>query len=265
MAARVPESGYWEPQVPAAVSVPPHTTYNPSSSDPTNFAMQIPPPPQLAIPQAPLFSTKPPSGTPVKLFSNKAEKEMYEDMSAVFSLLTATERLENIWARRGAIAQNDYEQQCEKLIQQYRVLRTSTEKSIPNIDKFIAEYECKASKARPRLKAGVPATVAVVSNTTKDLGKFVMRCTTLFHYCTSCIDMNQRAVNVLLPDLTSLMKTLARVPALGNNFEFGKKIRVWVEKLNAMPANDELTEQDAAQLKLDLDNGYAEFERAYND
>lgn len=77
--------------------------------------------------------------------------------------------------------------------------------------------------------------------------------------------MNQRAVNVLLPDLTSLMKTLARVPALGSNFEFAAKIRKWVEKLNAMPANDDLTEQDAAQLKLDLDTGYAEFESAYND
>eukprot|EP00178_Gracilaria_changii_P020508 TRINITY_DN596_c0_g1_i1.p2 TRINITY_DN596_c0_g1~~TRINITY_DN596_c0_g1_i1.p2 ORF type:complete len:261 (-),score=55.79 TRINITY_DN596_c0_g1_i1:4634-5416(-) len=260
MATRAPDSGYWQAQAPPAVSVPP-----PASQKQSNFNMQIPRPPPLSTPQKSLFSTKPPSGTPVKLFADKAEKEMYEDMSAVFSLLTATERLENIWARRGAIAQNDYEQQCEKLIVQYRVLRTSTEKSIPNIDKFIAEYECKASKARPRLKAGVPATVLNVSNTPKDLGKFVMRCTTLFHYCISCIDMNQRGVNVLLPDLTSLMKTLARVPALGNNFEFGDKIRMWVEKLNAMPANEELSEQHAAQLKLDLDNGYAEFERAYND
>ncbi|KAI0563048.1 Vacuolar protein sorting-associated Vps28 [Gracilaria domingensis] len=261
MAARRPESAYWETQAPPAVSVPPPASHKPAAA----FAADIPRPPPLSVSHHSLFSSKPPSGAVVKLFADKAEKEMYEDMSAVFSLLTATERLENIWARRGAIAQNDYEQQCDKLIQQFRVLRTSTEKSIPNIDKFIAEYECKASKARPRLKAGVPATVHSVSNTPKDLGKFVMRCTTLFHYCISCIDMNQRAVNVLLPDLTSLMKTLARVPALGNNFEFGHKIRMWVEKLNAMPANEELTEQDAAQLKLDLDNGYAEFERAYND
>lgn len=188
-------------------------------------------------------------------------------MSAVFSLLTATERLENIWARRGAIAQDDYEQQCEKLIQQYSVLRGSTQTTIPNIDLFIAEYECKASKARPRLKAGVPATVLVPGGggKGKDQGKFVMRCTTLFHYLGNCLDMNQRAVRLLLPDLISLMKMLNRITTLGTDFEFGKKIRWWVDKLNAMPAADELSEEEASQLKLDLDKGFAEFESAYND
>lgn len=187
-------------------------------------------------------------------------------MSAIFSILTATERLENMWARRGAINQEDYERQCEKLIQQYSVLRTTTEAAIPNIDLFIAEYDVKASLARPRLKAGVPATVmGKGSAKDKDQGKFIMRCTSLFHHVSNCIDMNQRAVGLLLPDLISLMKTLNRIPTLGHDFEFRDKIRFWVEKLNSMPAADELSEHDASQLKLDLDSGYVEFESAYND
>lgn len=222
---------------------------------------------QLSInSSAPIFSPAKPVGESLKLFHDKREKEMYEDMSAVFSLLTATERLENIWARRGAISQDDYERQCEKLIQQYAVLRNSTEKAIPNIDLFIAEYDCKASKARPRLKAGVPATVLLSSGgKPKDQGKFVMRCTTLFHYVGNCIEMNQRGVSFLLPDLISLMKTLNRITTLGQDFEFNEKIRWWVQKLNSMSATDELTEEDSSQLKLDLDKGFSEFESAYND
>lgn len=189
----------------------------------------------------------------------------------MFSLLTATERLENMWARRGAISQYDYETQCEKLIQQHNVLRLSTEASIPNLDLFIAEYDCKASMARPRLKAGVPATVAVptaASGKPKDLGKFVMRCTTLFHQLATYIELNQTEVNMLLLDLSSLTRTLdtiGRMTTRGNDFDFTRKLIKWNEKLNSMPAHTQLSLEEATQLKLDLDTSFQEFERVFND
>lgn len=215
-----------------------------------------------------VFSAAPPRGEPVRLYKDKRDEERngdkYEDMSAVFSVITATERLENIWARWGAISQEDYERQCELLIQQYRVLRNSTAEFIPKIDKFINEYDIKASKARPRLAAGYPVTVKGPTKP-KDQHKFVFRCTSLFHQLGNCIDMNQLAVGLLLPDLISLMKTLKSISALPQDFEFNKRIVYWVEKLNAMPAAVELSHHEASQLKLDLDNGYAELETAISD
>lgn len=215
-----------------------------------------------------LFSSAPPRGEPIKLFNDKRDEERngdkYEDMSAVFSVITATERLENIWARWGAISQEDYECQCDLLIQQYRVLRDSTAEFIPKIDKFINEYDIKASKARPRLAAGYPVTVKGPTKP-RDQHKYVFRCTSLFHQLGNCIDMNQLQVGVLLPDLISLMKTLKSISALPQDFEFNKRIVYWVEKLNAMPAAVEMTHDDASQLKLDLDNGYVELETAISD
>lgn len=193
-------------------------------------------------------------------------------MSAVFSLLTATERLENMWARRGAISQPDYEQHCERLIQQYNMLKHSTEASIPNLDLFIAEYDCKASMARPRLKAGVAATMrsgsAHAKPKEKDLGKYVMRCTSLFHQLATCIDVHQIEVNMLLPDLSSLTKTLdaiGRITTRGQDFQFINKLSRWRDKLSTMPAHAQLSPEDATQLKLDLHTSFQEFESVFND
>lgn len=254
----------------------PHQTYQPLNTP-------LPPPSQRPQPLAThsdafaepvsVFSSAPPRGEPVRLYRDKREEElnsdMYEDMSALFSIITATERLENIWARRAAISQQDYEQECEGLIQQFRVLRSSTESSIPKIDKFIAEYEIKANKARARLVTGVPATVHAAGTgggrNSKEQGKFVFRCTSLFHHLGYCIDMDQLAVGMLLPDLLTLMKTLNRISGLGKDYDFNAKIRAWVEKLNSMPAAEELPQDQAMQLKLDLDNGYADLESAISD
>ncbi|CDF37619.1 unnamed protein product [Chondrus crispus] len=228
----------------------------------------VPPAPvTAAAPSAPVsvFSSAPPRGEPVRLYRDKRDEERntdkYEDMSAVFSVITATERLENIWARWGAISQDDYERQCELLIQQYKVLTASTAEFIPKIDKFIHEYDIKASKARPRLACGYPVTVKGPKEP-KHQNKFVFRCTSLFHHLGTCIDTNQVAVGFLLPDLISLMKTLKSISSLPQDFVFNARVEFWVEKLNAMPASFELTFDDASQLKLDLDNGYAELEAA---
>lgn len=216
------------------------------------------------------FSVQPPAGEPERLHSHPDERDVYDDMSAVFSLLTAMERLENMWARRGAIAQDEYELQCEKLIQQYAVLRPSTERSIPNLDEFIARFECKAHMARARLKAGVPSTVVVpgaAAGKPKDLGKFSMRCTEQFHQLVTCIETGQLEVGLLLPELASLAKSLETTCRMTgkSNVEFNDKLKVWKDRLNSISASSSLSLEDAAQLKLDLDTSYIEFKGVFND
>lgn len=210
-----------------------------------------------------LFSSKPPTGEPIVLLRDEAEKDRFEDMSAVFSLITTTERLENIWARRGAFSKDDYEHHCETLIHSYNALRPSIDKYIPNIDMFIAEYDCKASKARGRLQAGVPATVQVAGAGTakaKDRERAVMRCTFLFHEITNTIDLKQLSKYFLLPSLTSLMKMLNVLSTQNDNLEINHKLRKWVEKLNDMQPYEQLTDEEGSALRLDMDLGFDEFE-----
>lgn len=239
---------------------------NTNTHHPTTTPMPYANQPQLERP-APeptsLFSSKPPTGEAIVLFQDEAEKDRFEDMSAVFSLITTTERLENIWARRGAFSKDDYEHHCETLIHSYNALRPSIDKYIPNIDKFIAEYDCKASKARGRLQAGVPATVQVAGAGTakaKDRERAVMRCTFLFHEITNTIDLKQLSKYFLLPSLTSLMKMLNVLSTQNDNLEINHKLRKWVEKLNDMQPYEQLTDEEGSALRLDMDLGFDEFE-----
>lgn len=214
-----------------------------------------------------VFSMHAPKGTPITLFGRTAEekktREVYEDMSTMFSIITTTERLENIQTRyHNLISAEAYEKHCRQLVHLYNTLHTAAEDTIPRLDKFMAQYELRAGKARLRLKHGFEPVEPVRP---EDESKFVFRATTLFHCVGNCIDMDQLAVGMLLPDLITLMKTLQRIASLGEDFGFLPTLKNWVEKLNSMPAAEELEIEDAKQLKLDLDNGYAEFDSAISD
>ena len=185
-------------------------------------------------------------------------------MSAIFSLLTATERLENMWARRGAITPHDYELQCSELLQQYAALR-DTAGSI-NLDRFIAEYDIKANKARPRVLSGVPGTLGRGGGRREEQGSLVLKSSNLFHSISNCLDMKQHEVGILLPMVISLIKMLGRITTLhGKDFEFLDELRGWVQKLNALPSTDSLDEEEASRFRIQLDVGYNEFENIIAD
>lgn len=204
-----------------------------------------------------------PTGERQRLYTDKHERERFDDMAAIFSLLTATERLENMWARRGATPQQDYEMQCDRLIKQYKTL-AATGNAVPDLRRFIAEYDCKANLAYARLEEGVPATVL---GRNKNVYKYVMNCTSMFYHLSDTIVMEQTGVDVLLPELTTLNRNLETIKRMAphSNYDFNQKINAWSQRLNEMPAHKKLSNEDAAQLKLDLDTSFQEFERAFND
>lgn len=220
---------------------------------------------------ASLFSFSPPGGDAQKLFKGAKEKERYEDMASIFSILTATERLENMWARRGAIHQQDYEKQCDILIQQYNVLKGPIERTVPSLERFIVDYDMKINFAANRLKAGVPQTVTTGTHSGgKAIGRVAMNCTSSFITITDCIESNLVEVGTLLPYLTTLTFNLDAMKrnAVRNGQDSNIDIREpyeWREKLNEMPAHERLSVEQAKQLKVDIDNAYQAFEHTLND
>lgn len=216
-----------------------------------------------------LFSFVPPKGDAQKLYKAKKDKEPYEDMASIFSILTATERLENMWARRGAIHQQDYEKQCDILIQQYNVLKGAIEHTVPSLERFIVDYDMKINFAANRLKAGVPQTASSAPGG-KALGRVAMNCTSSFITILDCIESNLVEVGTLLPYLTTLTFNLdtMRKNAARNGQDANIDIREpyeWRERLNEMGAHESLTLEQAKQLKVDIDNAYQAFEHTLND
>lgn len=126
---------------------------------------------------------------------------------------------------------------------------------------FMALYQMDCPRATERLlRMGVPEPMKNAdSNTTVA----VTVAETVQHFITTmdAVKLEQRAVDELQPLLSDLMDSMTRLPETPNDFEPNRKVRKWLQKLNAMRAVDQIDEDDARQLYHDLDSAYAEFTR----
>lgn len=125
----------------------------------------------------------------------------------------------------------------------------------------MALYQMDCPRATERLlRMGVPEPMKNAdSNTTVA----VTVAETVQHFITTmdAVKLEQRAVDELQPLLSDLMDSLTRLPETPNDFESNRKVKKWLQKLNAMRAVDQIDEDDARQLYHDLDAAYAEFTR----
>lgn len=195
----------------------------------------------------------------VPLYETSRERELMDDKANLYAIILATEHLERAYAR-DALTPKEYTAQCKKLISQFklaeRVLRNET-----STEAFMALYDMDCPRARERLlKMGVPEPMKGGSD---EASHAVTVAETVQHFITTmdAVKLEQRAVDELQPLLSDLMETLTRVPDTPNDFEPNRKIRKWLLKLNGMRAVDEIDDDDARQLYLDLDSAYSEFTR----
>jgi ESCRT-I complex subunit VPS28 len=122
-------------------------------------------------------------------------------------------------------------------------------------------YQMDCPRATERLlRMGVPEPMKSSDNTTTVA---VTVAETVQHFITTmdAVKLEQRAVDELQPLLSDLMDSLTRLPETPNDFEPNRKVKKWLQKLNAMRAVDQIDEDDARQLYHDLDSAYAEFSR----
>ncbi|KAH0751331.1 hypothetical protein KY285_004479 [Solanum tuberosum] len=95
----------------------------------------------------------------VKLWNDKREREMYDDVAELFAIITAMEKLEKAFVR-DIISPADYETECQKLISHFKILSLILKDTVPNIKQFHDAYKMNCSAALNRLvTSGVPATI----------------------------------------------------------------------------------------------------------
>ena len=205
--------------------------------------------------QKPLSSSTPSFKGKVKLFDNIKEREKYENLADLYSIINTVEHLEKAYVR-DAIKSEPYAKATTKLIAQFKTL-----KQILNIDveEFMKEYKIDCPAASYRLiKIGVPATVEHGS-TSSDSSRVVAE--TVQHFITAmdAIKIDQRSVDQLQPWISALIDSLGKCRI--KDFEEKQKIKEWLIIFNSMKASDELDDDQLRQLAFDLENAYNSFHK----
>lgn len=197
----------------------------------------------------------------VKLFDNSAERYKVEELTTLYTIIRMTESLEKAYSR-DAVTANEYSEECNKLISQFK----STERALVNqgwikdASDFIEQFSIQCPRAKDRLiRYGVPSTVLHASHDDHDAAYASAEATAAFVSLMDSIRLEQRAVDEIKPLVIQLLTCLGKVPLIPSNFEGTVKMTLWLEKLHKMEAVDEISENDARQLLMELESSYVAY------
>lgn len=204
----------------------------------------------------------------VKPYDDLGERKRIEDLADLYSIIRVTELLENAYTR-DSVASQPYTEACHKLISQFKTQEAAmiTSGAIKDMESFINEYNLKniCPKAYERLvKEGKPATLvhrAQVEDQSENQNLIVLQIVQDFITTMDALKLGQSAKDAIHPLMLSLMFNLQKIPSLANDFEGLVKLRLWLQKLNAMNAYEELTGEECRQLNFDLETSYSAFQR----
>eukprot|EP00536_Pseudo-nitzschia_multiseries_P009036 jgi/Psemu1/306251/fgenesh1_kg.244_\ len=198
----------------------------------------------------------------VELYSSSRERQAYDDQATLYAIILATEHLERAYAR-DAITQEEYVQECNKLISQFRLAeKAALPKLNMTTENFMELYQMDCPRATERLlNMGVPEPIRKATGQTADVAVAVATTVENFITAMDAVKIETRFVDELQPLLSETMDSLSKLPDIPDDFEPNRKVKKWLQKLNDMRAIDEITEEDSRQLSMDLDSAYVEFTR----
>lgn len=200
----------------------------------------------------------------VKLSSSRAERFMYDNLGDLFAILVTTEHLETAYVR-DAVPADEYARACTKLIAQYKAAKVGLKDTVPDIAKFMEDFDVQTPSAYKRLEiSGVPATVEYGggdSGIGKPAELHVAAAVQHFITTMDSLKLEMVAVDDLHPSLIDLMDSLQKVSGFSNDHVSKVKVNHWLVVMNSMRASDELDPDQVRQLLFDLETAYNAFVR----
>ncbi|KAL3822508.1 hypothetical protein ACHAXA_001973 [Cyclostephanos tholiformis] len=213
----------------------------------------------------------------IELYSSTKERTKYDNEAEFYSIIMATEYLERAYAQ-AAITEEQYRTQCSELLKQFNIAERAAlgggyaqgaiteEQYRTQIRAFMKRYDMDCPRAYHRLvverawernpvpEPVPPEKLAAISNEITE------------HFITAmdAVKLEMRAMEELQPLLSDLMNALIQLPETPNAFPPNIKVREWLKKFNAMRAVERIDEDDATQLRHDLNDAYIEFKRFVN-
>eukprot|EP00051_Salpingoeca_urceolata_P006132 m.81601 g.81601 ORF g.81601 m.81601 type:complete len:213 (-) comp14697_c0_seq3:28-666(-) len=199
----------------------------------------------------------------VKLYSNASERNRYDNLADVYAKVVMIEHLEKAFAR-SAIDPQKYQDECQKLIGQYKISLLSVGGEIgDDPEQFFKQYRLQWTAAKRRLQIGVPATIewGVGAGKKTSDAKAVAATVSSFITIMDSLQIQMNAVDEIHPYMADLMGNLNKcnLPA---DFVGKTMTMQWLQTLNGMKASDNLSEDQKRQLLFDLEKSYNAFNQS---
>ncbi|KAI0126339.1 ESCRT-1 complex, Vps28 subunit [Xylariales sp. AK1849] len=203
----------------------------------------------------------------VKLAESRAERDLHDSLAEIFSIIVTLDELEKAFLK-DAVPEADYTEICERSLKQYKsILADETvAKAFVGLEDFKAEWDLEVPRATERIKVGMPSTTVnastgsapAPSTSSSNLsGALILEATQDFITFLDAVRLEMLAKDQLHPLLTDVIQSVNKVT--DREFENRGKIIQWLITLNQMRATEELSQQQARELELDINSAYLGF------
>ncbi|WFD29291.1 Vacuolar protein-sorting-associated protein 28 [Malassezia sp. CBS 17886] len=209
-----------------------------------------------------------------RLYTTSQERENYENMATLFSVIACLDYLERAYVR-GAMGEDGYTPHCSRLLAQYKtIIKFVTDPAKPppfrvhDVEEFMARFhQMDYPAAKHRLLVGVPATVEHVHSdgSTRTFAQAALVAETTQNFITlmDALKLKMRAKDQLHPLFGDLLASYTKVGA-----EVGEtraRLLHWLITLNRLSASEEVDEAQAREMLFDTEHAYTSWFKSLQD
>ena len=193
----------------------------------------------------------------VKLFSSPSERERYDNMADVYSLINTIECLEKAYIK-DSVESKEYTAACSKLLSQYKAAFKQIQKEFGSVEHFLRKYRFECPVALDRIREDRPITIKDDKGSTHAC---IAEIVSTFITISDRLKLGMKSMDELLPDLRELHETMGRLTMLPPTYQGPNRVKTWIDKMSRMSASDVLEESDLRQMTYDLDTSLNEFNK----
>jgi len=205
-----------------------------------------------------MASSRPELYQEVKLYNNAREREMYDNLAEVYSIIKTLQALEKAFVKDFVNAK-EYTAACAKLLEQYKIAFRQVKHHVSSLNEFVTLYkleDCHA--ALERIREERPITIKDDKGNTY---KCVFDITSDFITVMDQLRLESHAKDELQPNLKNLSESMNRMVNLPADFEGRSKVNNWLTTFGGMSASDNLSDDQVRQMLFDMESAYNAFNR----
>ncbi|KAL4774658.1 VPS28 protein-domain-containing protein [Aspergillus nidulans var. acristatus] len=208
----------------------------------------------------------------VKLASSSAERDLYESLAEIYSIIVTLDGLEKAYIK-DVVTEAEYTETCTRLLKQYKssLGDDTVAREFVDLETFKRTWDLECPRATERLRIGMPATVEQASHSGPSTnkapgttgsaggasGSLILTATENFITFLDALKLNMVSKDALHPLLSEVIQSVNKVTDV--DFENRGKIIQWLITLNQMRATEELGEEQARELSFDIESAYQGF------